>query len=208
MDETVRNSWENFLNPDILRPNLIIAALYIAAFELLKSTIVERIRDFYTTGFDKSIQKDGGWLVDPKYQSQVLSRNRSPVYASLEWLKESQAVDDQDIAAFERVKECRNDVTHRITQVLSGGLPTDLPDRFGDILALVDKIGRWWVVNVEIPTNPDFDGQEIDEEGIVPGATMGLRLLLDIALGSEDRSRFYINEFLKRTRPKGQPPIN
>jgi hypothetical protein len=83
-----------------------------------------------------------------------------------------------------------------------------LPERFADILALVDKIGRWWVVNVEIPTNPDFDGEKIDETGIVPGPTMGLRLLIDIALGSEEESRLYINEFLKRTRPEQQAPFD
>lgn len=60
MDEQIRKSWENFLNPEVLRPNLIMASLYIAAFEMLKDTIVERIRDFYITGFDKSIEKDGG----------------------------------------------------------------------------------------------------------------------------------------------------
>ena len=39
---------EDFLNPEILRPKLIVASIYITAFELLKSTIVERIRSFYT----------------------------------------------------------------------------------------------------------------------------------------------------------------
>ncbi len=39
---------------------------------------------------------------------------------------------------------------------------------------------------MEIPTNPDFDGKKIDEEGMVPGKIMTLRLLADIALGSEE----------------------
>ena len=203
MDETVRNSWERFLDPDVLRSSLIMASVYIAAFETLKSSIVEQLRDFYVTGFDKSIQKNGGWLIDPAYQTRVLARHRSPVYASLDWLKESHAIDDGDLAAFERAKACRNDVTHRINQMLSGGLPADLADRFAEMIALVDKIGRWWVVNLEIPINPDFDGEEIDEAGIVPGQTMGLRLLMDIALGTEEESQFYIKEFLKRTRQGG-----
>jgi hypothetical protein len=38
-------------------------------------------------------------------------------------------------------------------------------------------------VNVEIPPYPDFDGREIDEEGIVPGRAITLRLL-NMALGS------------------------
>ena len=69
MDEKICNSWESLLNPDVLRSNLIMAALYIAAFEVLKSTIVKRIRDFYVTGFDKSVKKDGGRLVDPSSSS-------------------------------------------------------------------------------------------------------------------------------------------
>lgn len=38
--------WEDFLNPDVLRPKLISASIYLAAFELLKDAIIERIEDF------------------------------------------------------------------------------------------------------------------------------------------------------------------
>lgn len=200
MDETVRKSWERFLDPDVLRPNLITASLYIAAFELLKTMIIERLRDFYTVGFDRSKQKNGGWIVDRDYQARVLSRNSSPLYASLDWLKESGAIDDQDISAFDRTKECRNKVAHDIAKLLSAGLPADLRDRFAEILALVDKIERWWIVSVEIPTNPDFDGEEIDESGVVPGSTMWLQVLVDVALGNEKESEFYLNDFMRRTR--------
>ncbi|GAI47696.1 unnamed protein product, partial [marine sediment metagenome] len=62
------------------------------------------------------------------------------------------------------------------------------------------KIEKWWILNVEIPTNPDLDGMEIDKEGIVPGQIMTLRLLLDIALGTEKESKFYYNEFIKREK--------
>jgi hypothetical protein len=122
MNRDVQNSWESFLNPEILRPNLIVASLYIAGFDLLQSTIVDRIRSFYITGFDKS-----GLIIDPKYQSDVLSKNRSPVYASLEWLKGSHAIDDADITAFERAKECRNEFAHAITKMLMKGLPCHSP---------------------------------------------------------------------------------
>jgi hypothetical protein len=64
------NMLEDFFNPEILRPKLIVASIYITAFELLKSTIVERIRSFYTLG---GLDKD-----DPEYKSKVLTRNRSP----------------------------------------------------------------------------------------------------------------------------------
>ena len=52
MDDKSKASWETFLNPETLRPNLIAASVYIAAFELLKATIVDRIKEFFTNGFD------------------------------------------------------------------------------------------------------------------------------------------------------------
>ena len=54
MDSRVRQSWEEFLDPDILRPRLIRAAIYIAGYEALKDAIMDRIREFFTTGFDAS----------------------------------------------------------------------------------------------------------------------------------------------------------
>jgi hypothetical protein len=86
-------SWESFLNPETLRPNLIAASIYISTFEILKTTIVDRIKDFFTNGFDEN-----GWRVSPEYQCDVLSKNRSAVYASLAWLNERDAIDDSDLA--------------------------------------------------------------------------------------------------------------
>jgi hypothetical protein len=193
MDEQLRQSWERFLNPDTLRSNLIIASIFLAAYEILKQSIVERIRNFYSTGFDSS-----GVMIDSKYEAEVLSKNRSPVYASLAWLKESEAIDDADVAAFDAIRQTRNKIAHEITQMLTEGLPDDCLSRFQEMVNLLAKIEKWWIVNVEISTNPDFDGKEIDENGIMAGPVIIIRLLLDIALGSEQDSRYYFNAFFKR----------
>jgi hypothetical protein len=67
------------------------------------------------------------------------------------------------------------------------------------MVTLLDKIERGWIVNVEIPTNPDFTSKEedIDENGIIPGPIMSLRMMLDVALGSDETASYYINEFKK-----------
>jgi len=186
---------EDFLSPAVLRSNLIVASIYIDAFDVLKSTIVERIRSFYTVSFDKK----SGSRTDAKYESEVLSRNPCPVYASLAWLKESHAIDDTDIAIFERVKKCRNDIAHEIPRMLIDGLPPDLAARFFEMFGLLDKIGRWWIVNVDIATDPQFDGEQVDESSIVPGPIMWLQLMMDVALGSEEDSRKHLDEFRKLT---------
>jgi hypothetical protein len=52
----------------------------------------------------------------------------------------------------------------------------------------------------EVPINPDLDGQNIDAEAVMPGPIMGLRMLLDVALGSEEESRKYLEGFVQETR--------
>ncbi|MCY3728464.1 MAG: hypothetical protein OXF97_05645 [Nitrospira sp.] len=195
MDYNVKRSWEEFLNPEVTRPRLIAASIYIAGFEVLKEAIVDRTRDFFWMGFDES-----GDHIDLRYQSDVRARNESPVYASLSWLREMNVINDADIGVFDRVKACRNTLAHKLFSTLaSEGLPPDFEQRFTEMVALLHKIEVWWIVNVEIPANPDYDGSHIDEEEIVPGRLAGIQLLRDIALGDEERSRFYYEEFRKQS---------
>jgi hypothetical protein len=195
MDDDVNKSWERFLNPETLRANLIVASIFITAFEMLKDSIIGRIREFFTQGFDEN-----GWIVSEDYKTKVLCLNKSPLYASLQWLKKMNVIDDQDIEEFNKIKNCRNEIAHEIANFISKGPKIDPLPLFSNIINLLYKIEKWWIVNVEIPTNPDFDGKEIDEDGIVPGTIMTLRLLADIALGSEEESSFYYNEFIKRQK--------
>lgn len=195
MDNDVRFSWERFLNPEILRTNLIVASLFITAFEMLKDSIIGRIREFFTDGFNEN-----GWIVNENYKTKVLSLNKSPLYASLEWLKGMNVIDDEDIEEFNKIKNCRNEIAHEIANFISKGPKIDPLPLFSKMIDLLHKIEKWWILNIEIPTNPDFDGQEIDEDGIVPGQIMTLRLLADIALGSEEESKLYYNNFIKRQK--------
>jgi len=200
MDKDPRVTWENFLNPDVLRPSLMLASIYIATYEILKDSVIGRIRDFFVSGFDGTKE-----IIDSRYTIEVLNKNKSPLYASLEWLREIEAITDDDIAMFEKVKQRRNDIAHEISQMLSEGLPADFSDRFNNMVYLLDKIERWWIVNFEIQINPDLMKLEIKKDEIVPGPIAGLRMMIDVALGSEEKSRYYFNEFLKKF-PKSDSP--
>jgi hypothetical protein len=197
MDEKVLKAWSDFLNPAVTRPRLIAASVYITAFEVLKDAVVSRLRNFYWTGFDEH-----GEIIDSSYTTKVLSRNRSPVYASLDWLKESGAIAEDDMQAFERAKECRNRLAHGLLEVVaSAGLPEDFEVRFEEMVALLNKIETWWLKEVEIPTSlePPHEGADPD---VVPGSLLALQVLCHVALGSEEDSRRYLDEFDKQ-RGKG-----
>lgn len=173
--------WERFLDPDVVRPSLFLATMFITTFEILKDSIVDDIRGFYTDGFDEH-----GPTVGPDYQSEVLSKNKKPLYASLQWLRENDAIDDEDLATFEKLRNTRNLLAHQLFAVVTGQVESAHEAQFDSLVALLRKIGVWWVVNVEIPTNPDFDGQEIYEEGIVPGTVLSLQMLIQVASGNTE----------------------
>lgn len=195
-DDKISRSWEDFLNPDVLQLRLISASVYIAGFELLKDSIIDRIRDFFCIGFNEK-----GDVIDPEYESDMLGRNKSPLYASLDWLKQMNAIDDSDIKSFEGIKNCRNLLAHQLHTILwKDGLPADFEKRFQDMVALLHKIELWWIINVEIATNPDFDGQNIDKAEVLPGPVIALQLLSDIALGSDEQRWSYLREFRKLSR--------
>lgn len=173
--------WERFLDPNVVRPSLFMATMFITTFEILQDSIVDDLRSFYSSGFDEH-----GPSVDPEYQSEVLSKNKSPLYASLHWLREHDAVNDEDLATFEQLKKTRNLLAHELFGVVTGQVKSSHEGQFDALVALLRKIGVWWIVRVEIPTNPDFDGEEIDEEGIVPGAVLTLQMLIRVASGDTE----------------------
>lgn len=215
-DEPQRQSWEFFLDPEVMRPVLISAAIYVAAFESLERSIIERVIEAYGGFADPP---DLNNLIDKttreyirvfasehvKYKEEVLSRNSNHRDASLAWLCENGAITYADIASFDRIRTCRNHLAHRMLSFLGNeGLPPNFQQCFKEMVELLRKIELWWIVGVETPCNPEFDKQDIDVDSIVPGKIMALQLLCDIALGSEEKSKYYYNEMKKRHKKKDQ----
>lgn len=180
-------NWERFLDPDVLRPSLLSATMFITAFELLKDCIVDRVRNFYTLDWgDKT-------STTLEYEQAVLARDKKkrPLNASLDWLREHHAIDEVDLEIFARLAGIRNQLAHELFSVVTGQVPSDYDSQFPALIALLRKVEVWWIVNVEIPTNPDYDGQEIDEADITPGALMSLEMLIDVASGKTELLEYW-----------------
>lgn len=179
MDEKARDSWARVLNPEHLREHLILVSMFVTAYEMLEDSIIGKLKSFYTFGFNQDEE-----TVSAEYQAKVLSKNRSPLHASMSWLKESGAVDDTDFEKLKRIKDSRNSLVHELPEyLLSRGLPSDIHERFGDVVELLQKIERWWAVNVDMACDTQWDGKDIDVEKITPGSVLILKMLLDVASG-------------------------
>ena len=194
-------SWEKLLNPEILQGNLIVASLFLASYELLRSSIIDQRRDFYICGFNAH-----GETVSPNYQAKVISRDKSPLRASLLWLKEAQVIDDSDIDRIQQIRAQRNEIAHNLVKLIgSSGAEIDT-ELFEAIFDLVAKVDRWWIREVELECNPEFDGidgRDIPDAEIHSGRMIALTLLIGVATG-EDSGRFY-REYVKQASMKPKP---
>ena len=191
MDEKIKASWERVLHPETLKTNIITASIFSMAFEMLKSSIIEKIEGFFINGFDEN-----GMIVSPEYKEKVLSLNRSQLYASLKWLQDMDAIDDEDLKKFEHIKRCRNTLAHEMLTFTSSGVEFDVAETFKEIIALLRKIEIWWFENLEMAIDPEAYPEDLDLDQVIPGPVWSLQMLIDVALGPEDEARKYYDYFV------------
>lgn len=194
MDEKVKASWERVLHPETLKTNIITASIFSMAFEMLKSSIIEKIEGFFTNGFDTN-----GGLVSPEYKERVLSLNRSPLYASLKWLQDMHAIDDKDLEVFEQIKRCRNTLVHEMLSFTSSGVDFDVAEAFEDMVGLLRKIEIWWFENLEMAIDPETYRGDLELDQVIPGPVWSLQMLIEVALGPEEEMRKYYDHFVANT---------
>lgn len=191
MDEKIKSSWERVLHPEILKTNIITASIFSMAFEMLKSSIIDKIETFHTNEFDEN-----GMVVSPEYKEEVLSLNRSPLYASLIWLQDMHAIDDKDLEIFEHIKRCRNTLAHEMLTFASSGVDFNVAEAFEEMISLLRKIELWWFENLEMAIDPEAYPENLDLEQVIPGPVWSLQMLIDVALGPEEEAQKYYDNFV------------
>lgn len=191
MDEKIKSSWERVLHPEILKTKIITASIFSMAFEMLKSSIIDKIETFHTNEF-----YENGMVVSPEYKEEVLSLNRSPLYASLIWLQDMHAIDDKDLEIFEHIKRCRNTLAHEMLTFASSGVDFNVAEAFEEMISLLRKIELWWFENLEMAIDPEAYPENLDLEQVIPGPVWSLQMLIDVALGPEEEAQKYYDHFV------------
>jgi len=188
------DKWLKFLDPENLKGNLMFSSLYIASFEAFKDYVVDEVKFFFNNGF-----KDGEFTFSNEYNTKVKILDKSLLKATLIWLKDLEAIDEKDIETYVELRQYRNKLSHELMTLLFEGLPQELPEKFAQLIALRVKIEKWWIMNIEIPTNPDFDAStRIKDEDIMTSSQIFNQLIFDMLSGDEKRASYYQNEFKQR----------
>jgi len=189
-------AWAAILNPDVARPKLISAGLFLLGHEMLLDSIKRHPLDFFCSHWTAE-----GPTPSDKYRAEVLALDpkgkNDALRGSIAWLRKVDAITADDDAAIKIVTDARNRIAHEMATMFHSAEPPGFVEHFATLVNLVQKIEKRWIVNVELPTDPDFDGQEIDEDGIISGPALIMRLLTQVALGDEEEAWEFYRGFME-----------
>jgi hypothetical protein len=192
--ENPERDFESLLNPVELRTSLILVALYVLAYESFRDGAIDHVHTLYWWGIDES----GNKYNEDDYRREILSRHKSPFRATLHWYQEMGALDEADLATIANLTKTRNRLVHHLMRVI--GTKDFVPElgAFPELVRVYRKLEVWNVLNLEIAGDPDWEGKEIDEKEVIPGAMIMVQVLTDIALGKDDDAWIYYRDFVNR----------
>ena len=184
-NEQTDKNWEAFLTPETVKRKMLLTGVYSYAYEQLKSQIIEPIKSFYKDEFSQNS------LDSESYQNRVMKGSKSVLYASLNWLKEIEAIDPKDIALFEKLKDRRNNIAHELTAFLTTADQTEeaLIEDLIHVRALMLKLEQWWFFHVELELNPAYDNlnhEEFDLTKVQGMGSMTLDMLHKVVLSTTE----------------------
>ncbi len=146
-------------NKDEIRKALLQISLFLLAYEMLKSSIVGGVKDFFLTGFQ------GKTLTyDDDYAKKVLKKHKSHFMASLIFLRELDAITEDEMTRIGSLRELRNDIAHN-TPSLVENLPSGIYEKVIEANMYLHKIDNFWGT-IEVDCDPDYLDKNVDYEGI------------------------------------------
>jgi hypothetical protein len=142
----------------------------------------------------------GLFLIGYEFLKGSLGRDKDVAVASLLWFQSSGAITESDVAEFHRIRQQRNALAHETLKYISEHGRTDYAPLLAAMLALLERIESWWIVNIEVLCNEEYDGQEIHNEDVSSGVVIMMQLLVALALDPGQVTDHYLREQLR------QPP--
>jgi uncharacterized protein YutE (UPF0331/DUF86 family) len=181
---------DNILDENLVRRNLILASLLLSSFETLKSAIEDRILGFFSFG-ESYFDKDGNFRVKKtdhfkaevleKYANEVKGNDDYRLFSSCcLWLRENEVITDDDRETISQIRRQRNLIAHELVRILFEDHTELNASLIRVTISLVEKIELWWVLNVEVPSDEQYDGVEVKPEDVETGMKTLLEYLATI----------------------------
>lgn len=179
-----------FTDPAAVNRNLHQVALYLIAWETLRSGVIERVKGFFTDNW--TIDDKGKLRGTPtdEYKKRVIALNpKDELHACTLWLQELGAFDAADIEQISVARRHRNSVGHEIVDYITRDDIEVDRDTIAAIYHIVKKLDTWWFTEVQLAIEPDVSDEmfEAARRGeAIGGYSMLLELILPVFDGNFD----------------------
>jgi hypothetical protein len=157
--------------------NLTIAGLYLVAFEMLESCLVENLKRFFYVPnaagdrYEEELKKF--------YPKDKKIRNRE-LFACIDWHISMQIINENDKETIKLIIDERNNIAHELPKYLVCENVNHKIDLLSNTRELIAKIDQWWIFNVDIPcTDRDHNFSNVVKENEISSSRM---MLLDYIL--------------------------
>ncbi|WP_324680949.1 hypothetical protein [Hymenobacter sp. GOD-10R] len=144
-------------DPATIKRNLMIASLFVTAFEMLKSSVEDKIKGLLCeiTGFDdeKGTVKT---KVTPTYRAAILDRDIPEItnkksdfqvfYASCLWFQDSGAITEEEVKDLQAIRKHRNLITHNPVRLLVDDAVDVNLELLRKAHHMLNKIDKWWIL--------------------------------------------------------------
>jgi hypothetical protein len=179
-----------FTDPASVNRSLHQVALYLTAWETLRSCIIERVKGVYTDNW--TIDDKGSLIgsVTKEYKHRVIALHpKDELHACTLWLKNIGAFNEDDIKQIAQARHHRNSVGHEIVQYITREDSKVDRDKIGVIYQIVKKLDSWWLTEIDLPAHknvPDATYYAAQKGEATGGYSLLLELILPIFDGDFD----------------------
>lgn len=136
-----------------IEKNLIVSSLYLSAFEIIKISIIEDTKNFFSEVKGKELV-----LNKQEYKKEVLKLDKDfgkkrdqhiELNASCLWLEKMNVITKDEIDEIHLIRKHRNEIAHELPRILIDSTLDVNIKYLMKIRELVNKIDNWWI-NVEM----------------------------------------------------------
>jgi hypothetical protein len=173
--EAYRQRLEAKLRPERIRATLGFAGPYQMIHELIKTAVLDEVREFYWRGIE-----DGVVVYDEQaYAENVLARAPKDKFrASLLWLVEGDAITLAQADRLDDIYAHRHDLSHELIKyVVDPDFEPDV-ELLTDALTILRSIRRFWTsIEKDIGSFEEFGDVDLDE--VTPLSLAVLQMCID-----------------------------
>lgn len=132
--------FEARLDPDALQKRLRLAGCYLAAFEVMKRTVVDHLLGFFADDY-----RDREPLPSDDYREHVLSLDRRAFVASTLWYERMGILSARDRDQLRTIWDHRNEVAHELVNCMLDPGRDVATDHLDDMIEYTELIGLYWM---------------------------------------------------------------